>query len=78
MPYDMESIQRIRHSTGYYYEVRPDRDLLYGVEIRYFDDKKATLPRQAISLTEDSIPMLIKALEAQLVQIQEAKDREAS
>lgn len=75
MAYEMEMTHRIYADDGFVFEVRPDPDGLGLVEIRYFEDSASTLPRQAITLTEESIPFIIKALQVQLAQIQEAKSK---
>lgn len=71
MSYNMVTVQRIYSNAGYWFEVRPDPDGL--IEIRYFEDRNSTLPRQAITLTEDCIPLIVKALEHQIGQLIEAR-----
>ena len=73
MSYEIEMTHNIYSNCGYYFEVRPDPDGLGLVEIRYFNSVDEKEPRQNITLTEDSIPLIIKALESQLRQIQETK-----
>lgn len=73
MSYEMELTHRIYSDAGYVFEIRPDPDGLGIVELRYFEDAASSLPRQAITLTEGSIPFVIQALETQLKQIREAK-----
>lgn len=75
MAYEMELTHRIYSDNGYVFEVRPDPDGLGLVELRYLEDSASTLPRQAITLTEESIPFIIKALQVQLMQIKEAKEK---
>lgn len=75
MAYEMELTHRIYSDNGYVFEVRPDPDGLGLIEVRYFEDSASTLPRQAITLTEESIPLIIKALQVQLTQIKEAKEK---
>ena len=75
MAYEMELTHRIYSDNGYVFEVRPDPDGLGLVEVRYFEGSASSLPRQAITLTEESIPLIIKALQVQLMQIKEAKEK---
>jgi len=69
MAYEMELTHRIYSDDGFFYELRPDPDGLGIVELRYFEDVDDKEPKQSVSLTEESIIHIIKALEVQLSQI---------
>ena len=69
MAYEMELTHRIYSGDGFMYELRPDPDGLGIVELRYFEDVDDKEPKQSVSLTEESIIHIIKALEVQLSQI---------
>lgn len=69
MEYEMELTHRIYSDAGFVYELRPDQDGLGIVELRYFEDIDDKEPKSSVSLTEESIIFVIKALEAQLIQI---------
>ena len=69
MAYEMELTHRIYSDDGFFYELRPDPDGLGIVELRYFEDGDDKEPKQAISLTEESISLVIRALEVQLSQM---------
>lgn len=69
MSYEMELTHRIYSGDGFYYELRPDPDGLGNIEIRYFEDVDDKEPKQSICLTEESISLIIQALEVQLKQI---------
>lgn len=69
MAYEMELTHRIYSDDGFFYELRPDPDGLGIVELRYFEDVDDKEPKQVVSLTEESISFVIKALEVQLSQM---------
>lgn len=69
MAYEMEVTHRIYSDDGFYYELRPDPDGLGNIELRYFEDVDNKEPNQTITLTEESIIHIIRALENQLSQI---------
>ena len=69
MAYEMELTHRIYSDDGFLYELRPDPDGLGNVELRYFDDVNDKEPKQSVTLPEESIVLIIKALEVQLSQM---------
>ena len=69
MAYEMEVTHRIYSDDGFYYELRPDPGGLGNIELRYFEDVDNKEPNQTITLTEESIIHIIRALENQLSQI---------
>lgn len=73
MAYEMELIHRVYSNDGFYYELRPDPDGLGIVELRYFEDVDDKEPKQSITLTSESISLIIKGLTVQLAQIQDKR-----
>jgi len=73
MAYELEVVHRVYSEDGFYYEIGLDPDGLGNVEIKYFDDVKDKEPRQTITLTEESISLIIDALSDQLNKLKEKK-----
>lgn len=73
MAYELELNHRIYSGDCFYYEIAPDSDGIGNIEIRYFDDVEDKSPKQVIVLTEDSIILVIHALETQLAQLRKKK-----
>lgn len=73
MAYEMEMTHRIYSGDGFFYELRPDPDGLGIVELRYFEDVDDKEPKQSISLTQESISLIIRGLMGQLAQIQDKR-----
>lgn len=69
MAYEMELTHRIYSDGGFMYELRPDPEGLGIVELRYFEDVDDKEPKQSVTLTKESIVLIIKALEVQLSQM---------
>lgn len=69
MAYEMELTHRIYSDDGFLYELRPDPEGLGIVELRYFEDVDDKEPKQSVTLTGESIVLIIKALEIQLSQM---------
>lgn len=69
--YDLEIIHRIHSGDGFYYEVTTDADTLENIEVRYYNGPEDKEPAQVILLTQESVPMLIKALQAQMALLKE-------
>ena len=69
--YDLELIHRIHSGDGFYYEVTTDADALENIEIRYYDSPTEKEPAQTILLTQEAVPLLIKALQAQMAMLKE-------
>lgn len=64
MAYEMETIYRIFSNDGFFYEVGNDpAGLGNDVEVRYYEDVDDKVPKQSIALTEESLPLLIEALQ---------------
>lgn len=72
--YDLEIIHRIHSGDGFFYEVTTDADTLECIEVRYFDNPKDQKPAQVILLTQEAVPMLIKALQVQMALLKEKAD----
>lgn len=68
MAYEMEMTHRVYSNDGFFYELRPDPDGLGIVELRYFEDVDDKEPKQSVTLTAESIPLIIRALTEQLTQ----------
>ena len=73
MAYELELVHRIYSDYGFFYEIKPDPDGVGNVEISYYEDVKDKEPKQTISLTEDSVSMVIDALYQQLNDIRKKK-----
>lgn len=69
--YDLELIHRIHSSDGFYYEVTTDADTLENIEIRYYNGPGDREPAQVVLLTQESVPLIIKALHAQMALLKE-------
>lgn len=69
--YDLETIHRIHSGDGFYYEVTTDADTLENIEIRYYNGPEDKSPIQVVLLTQEAVPLVIRALQVQMALLKE-------